>query len=243
MDRYALQDAQYAFPYHYLPHFGPNGSVAVSRALGWGLEYLTYMTWVRDQVLQRRPHRMLDAGCGDGRLLHLLEGHVEERVGVDPSPRAIAFAKAFNPRCRLLVGTAADLNDEYDLVTCVEVLEHIADESLPDFVSSLAERTRRGGILIVTVPSVARPLHPKHFRHYSVESLRSQLGSSFVMEQVYGLFKLGPFTAALSRTLVNRMFSVNAASIRKAIWRMHRKRGFFGSPRNSAHLGALFRKV
>ncbi|HYJ79506.1 MAG TPA: methyltransferase domain-containing protein, partial [Longimicrobiaceae bacterium] len=148
--RFAMQDRAYAFPYHYLPGVD-EGAVTVSRTLGWGLEYLTYMHLVRDAVAELRPQRLLDVGCGDGRMLEMLRGVVPVRVGVDPSERAIRFAQAFNPDAECVVGTAADVPGTFDVVTCVETLEHIPDAVLASFVAALAGKLGPGGVLVASV--------------------------------------------------------------------------------------------
>jgi 2-polyprenyl-3-methyl-5-hydroxy-6-metoxy-1,4-benzoquinol methylase len=241
--RYALQDEQYRFPYHYLPEVRPGGEVAVSQVMDWGVEYLTYMTWARDTVAALAPRRVLDVGCGDARLLHMLRGMVPERVGVDPSGRAIAFARAFNPDCAFHEGLVGEVEGAFDVVTCVETLEHVPDEVIPGFAADLARRVRPGGHLVVTVPSVARPVHRKHHRHYTPELLERQLGGGFALREMHHLFVVsGP--AELARRLVsNRLWTVNAAPVRRWLWRRVQAAHLHAPAGRGAHLGAVFQRV
>src|SRR6185503_12913568 len=52
-DKFALQDEQYHFPYHHIPHFGPHPSNI--RRLGWGLEYLCYQRILVERVRELAP--------------------------------------------------------------------------------------------------------------------------------------------------------------------------------------------
>jgi SAM-dependent methyltransferase len=241
--RFELQERAYAFPYHYIPRLEGGEAVAVARVFGWGLEYLTYMHWVRATAERLGSRTLLDVGCGDGRLLSLLRGTVPERTGVDPVEAAVRFAGAFNPDAEVVVGTAADVARTFDLVTCVETLEHIPDADLPPFVAALAERVAEGGALVVTVPSAARPVHPKHHRHYTRELLVEQLSRHFAAEEVCELFRLGPGTRLATRLLTNRLWTLNARAPRRWIWRWHRRSGFTAPPGTGAHVAGVFRRV
>jgi len=89
--------------------------------------------------------RALDAGCGAGGNLALLASRFEA-VGVDEDPEAVAAA---GPRA--CVGSVLDLPFEdgaFDLVCCLDVLEHV-----PDDVAALHELRRVGSTLLVTAPA------------------------------------------------------------------------------------------
>ena len=94
----ALQDAQYRFPYHYLPRI-EGGRFRFHEVLDWGHEYLSYMTHVADVLERIDWESVLDVGCGDGRLPSLLTARFPEKriVGLDYSERAIALASAMVP--------------------------------------------------------------------------------------------------------------------------------------------------
>jgi len=98
---------------------------------------------------------VLDVGCGNGALcrdLHALGIHV---VGLEPSRDGFETAKKLNPDIRFY---RAGVNDspteieenDFDLVVCAEVVEHLyAPELLPKMA---LEKLRPGGILLVTTP-------------------------------------------------------------------------------------------
>lgn len=95
--------------------------------------------------------RVLDAGCGSGAMLAHL-GRVGSVSGVDVNPGAVEYARGRGVGL-VRVGSLERLpfaDDEFDLVTCLDVLEHV-----PDDVRALAELRRvtaAAGRLIVTVP-------------------------------------------------------------------------------------------
>ena len=94
---------------------------------------------------------------------------------MDLSARAISFARAFVPDAEWMCGPVTDVPGTYEIVTCVETLEHVPDNEIEDLVMSLSAKVSEKGILIVCVPTVNRPLRKKHYRHYTEELLREVL--------------------------------------------------------------------
>lgn len=168
--KFSLQDSEYSFPYHYLPHIDPASGVGmVARRLGWGLEYLTYLLHCRDLVADLGPTSLLDVGCGDGRFLGLFGGPVDRRVGLDLSENAIRFATAFNPNAEFRV--ASSIDEQFDVVTAIEVLEHIPPDEADGFIRNLVRSVRPGGHIVISVPTVNARLQRKHYRHFTLETL------------------------------------------------------------------------
>jgi len=233
--RFNLQDDAYGFPYHYLPNIMADGRIVIYQSLSWGLRYLTYMTYIRDRILTNKPQSICDVGCGDGRLLHMLRG-VPRRVGVDLSSRAISFARAFDPNAEWYCCPVQEVPGTYDIVTCVETLEHVPNKEIPDFIASLRARTTSKGRLIVCVPTVNLPLDPKHHRHYTLELLRDQLKHHFAIQEAVWLFRIGTTTSILNRLLTNRIFVLQHAPTLRIIWRIHLRWSFFGTPSDAADL-------
>ena len=48
--KFAIQNEQYGFPYHYIPHFDSLGYAQRYRRLSRGLEYVCYVKHVVDRV-------------------------------------------------------------------------------------------------------------------------------------------------------------------------------------------------
>jgi 2-polyprenyl-3-methyl-5-hydroxy-6-metoxy-1,4-benzoquinol methylase len=70
------------------------------------------------------PSSLLDVGCGRGPLVSALAERGVEAYGIDISEAPIDAAPA-EVRNRLSVGPAEKLTGTWDLITCVEVLQHL----------------------------------------------------------------------------------------------------------------------
>lgn len=97
----------------------------------------------------------LDVGCGAGLLCEPLARLGAKVTGVDAAPENIAAARAHAAQSGLTIeyvaGEVAALPCRYDLVTSMEVLEHVADPNA--FVRALADRLAPGGLMILSTPN------------------------------------------------------------------------------------------
>jgi 2-polyprenyl-3-methyl-5-hydroxy-6-metoxy-1,4-benzoquinol methylase len=134
------------------------------------------------------PSSLLDVGCGEGVLVHrwarrLGEGRV---VGIDLEEESIqsGWAQRQAPNLEYRMLEAADLpfaDDEFDLASAIEVLEHLPDPQLT--LAEMARCARRH--LLVSVPreplwrmlNMARGAYwpalgntPGHLNHWSRRS-------------------------------------------------------------------------
>jgi len=97
--------------------------------------------------------RMLDIGCGTGGILALSASRVTA-YGVDVSAAALNFSKARGldrlVQCDINQ-TLPFKNDTFSVVTCLDVLEHLAAEH--DFLRELGRICKPGGTAIFTIPA------------------------------------------------------------------------------------------
>ena len=98
----------------------------------------------------------LDIGCGAGLLCEPLTRLGADITGVDAADENIAVASApaegMGLDIRYMAGEVAALDiGQFDLVTCVEVIEHVADKRA--FLADLAARLAPGGLLIMSTPN------------------------------------------------------------------------------------------
>lgn len=235
--RFGIQASRYEFPYHYLPTLDASGAVAIHRFLSWGLDYLTYMTFVVEVITQRlKAHTVLDIGCGDGRLISLLQGKVSRLVGVDPLRQAILFAQAFNPDAEFLIGDVSQVPGQFQVTALIEVLEHIPDEECPDFVAEVAAKTSPQGRLVVSVPTTNVPLSRKHYRHYDLGTLSQHLAPCFTIEHHWFVTKHGIRWRLWNRLLQNPMAIILPGFWRRMVWGLHRRHTFMADGGNGRHL-------
>jgi 2-polyprenyl-6-hydroxyphenyl methylase/3-demethylubiquinone-9 3-methyltransferase len=99
--------------------------------------------------------RVADVGCGAGLLAEPLARLGAEVTGIDAAPENIAVAREHALGQGLAidyrVGGAEALDGRYDLVTSLEVVEHVADPAA--FVAALAAVVGEGGLLILSTPN------------------------------------------------------------------------------------------
>lgn len=98
----------------------------------------------------------LDVGCGAGLLCEPLARMGAQVTGIDAAPENIAVAPAHAETVGLAIdyraGGIESVGDtRFDLVTSLEVLEHVADQSA--FVRGLARVLAPGGLLILSTPN------------------------------------------------------------------------------------------
>jgi len=139
----------------------PHGSEAMLHKLN-----PVRLKYIRDQIDQhwqcdecsRRPlegKTALDVGCGAGLLAEPLARLGANVTGLDASSALIAVARTHAQASGLAIDYRADeldaLQGEFDLVTCMEVVEHVADPA--SFVKALAKRLAPGGLLIMSTPN------------------------------------------------------------------------------------------
>lgn len=98
----------------------------------------------------------LDIGCGAGLLCEPLARLGAGVTGVDAAAEnvaaAAAHAEAVGLDIRYMAGEVAGLDiGQFDLVTSVEVIEHVADK--PAFLRDVAARLAPDGLLVMSTPN------------------------------------------------------------------------------------------
>jgi len=158
--------------------------------------------------------RILDAGCGEGFVVSYLlqENDGLAITGLDCSLEAIEMARQMVPGVLFGVGDLREMpysDDSFDLVMCLEVLEH-----LPDPHRGLRELRRvTSAHCLVSVPhepffrttNFLRGKHvpawgrdPEHLQHWTAGQFRRLVEQYFKVERVVYSF---PWVIALGRKL------------------------------------------
>ena len=244
-DRLDVQEQQYAFPYHYIPHFSEAGEARRCRTLGWGHEYLCYQYHIIDKVMSLNPTSVLEVGCGDGFFIGALGKKVAARVGADFSEKAIGFARAFHPDVRFHVGDAADIDQAFDVVTAIEVLEHIPDDGVERFLKVLFARVRPGGHVLISVPSVVLPFNKKHFRHYSADLLCSQVRDAQPNAELVSMehiCRVPRWMSLYNKLTVNRYWTFEVSAVSRWVWRKLWRQHRIVDANTGRHVVGLFRR-
>ncbi|MFA6995543.1 MAG: class I SAM-dependent methyltransferase [Patescibacteria group bacterium] len=104
----------------------------------------------------RDGDKILDVGCGNGRLLETLKDKNISYLGVDNSEELIKIARQNYPDYKFLVGDILSLQtitkDSFDYIFCVAVLPHIPSKKLQiQALEELRGRLNLGGVIILSV--------------------------------------------------------------------------------------------
>jgi 2-polyprenyl-6-hydroxyphenyl methylase/3-demethylubiquinone-9 3-methyltransferase len=112
-----------------------------------------------DDALCRHPlegKRALDVGCGAGLLCEPLARLGAAVTGVDAAAENVEAARAHAAGMGLAIdyhaGDLAHLDlGRFDLVTALEVIEHVADK--PAFLAALVQALTPGGLMVLSTPN------------------------------------------------------------------------------------------
>ena len=239
-----IQEAEYRFPYHFVPRFSEAGFVQ-SVTLRWGYLYWSYLSVVLDLVEELRPASLLDVGSGDGRLIAELSHRLPDTraVGVDTSERAVALARALTPRGEFCVGDLTDpglLQGPCEAITLVEVLEHVAPSQHSAFRTALRDNLSPGGHLIVTVPTSNMDVQAKHYQHFDLDSLVATLGADFVLERVLYLNRRSLLCRLCDRLVTNRYFAIREPRWLAWLLRAYQRRYLHADSKTAMRICAVF---
>ena len=145
-----------------------------------------------------RGQKVLDVGCGWAQALHYFKKQGAECFGFDPAPEAVEYARkqGLNVRRAGMDSMEAFPGESFDVVTLMNVLEHLSDP-IAVIESIGRDVLKPGGVLVVEVPNefnafqvcgqsvheleewwVAPPAHLNYFNKDSLCNLLSGTGFS-----------------------------------------------------------------
>ena len=139
---------------------------------------------------------ILEVGCGDGVVTHLLTSLGYTVVGLDLERRALHLGRAeFAKRGRrspvVVQGTCAALpfrDAEFSAVLCTEIVEHLDEATSDAFFAEAYRVAKPGGLLVVTTPQkqTDEMKSPYHVHEFSAADLERAIGRYFTDVEVYG---------------------------------------------------------
>jgi SAM-dependent methyltransferase len=244
--RQQAQEDAYEFPYHYICTMDPFSCV---RADTWGVQYMAFANHLIERLQKMRFLSIADIGCGDGRLLSEISKRIKgvQVTGIDYSNRAIALANALNPGLEFISRDISELANEgrrYDIVTLIEVLEHVPPESRKEFVTSLSKLVNPEGLIIISVPHLNRPPDERHYQHFDLKALSAALAPQLeIIEATFVEPVSPPFALGLAmRLLANRFFSIAHPKFQQKIFDWY-KRNFVVSMESACYRIVVLARV
>lgn len=182
------------------------------------------------EVRRVNAHRVLDAGCGEGRsAITLAARNPDVRVeGIEVSATNVALARRINrfPNSKFRQGLIEDAGrifglERFDVVWAFSVLEHVWD--LDASLAALLAVLRPGGRLCISVPmNELRATGPLpefdpddeacHIRAFSEEDLRARFAPfpDFRLEKLPGLWRPWRYPATIAPVEFGAYFVVVA---------------------------------
>jgi cyclopropane fatty-acyl-phospholipid synthase-like methyltransferase len=224
-----IQDLQYKFPYHYIVEYEPY--FTQTKSWQWGINYAATLDLIISKLNPDKYKSILDIGTGDGRLVYELSKKYPKKkiIGVDYSKRAINLAKALYPKGKFFYKdiARANLRQEVDAITLIEVAEHILPSKLNVLIRSVASLLKKDGSLFVTVPHSNIQVQKKHFQHFNSNSLKKIFYKDYKVKEIRFLGKQGWQYQSILKLLENKLFILNEKNLLNSIYKYYKNNIFF----------------
>ncbi len=124
-------------------------------------EIQTVMEHAKQMGYPRTRGKVLDFGCGAGRLTRALSNYFPQCYGVDIAESMIALAKELNQSftgCMFSVTSEQHLqmfpNDSFDMIYTNIVLQHLPNEqAIKSYIAEFSRILKKEGLLVFQLPS------------------------------------------------------------------------------------------
>lgn len=184
-------------------------------------------------LLHGQHGRVLDLGCGTGRLVADLAAQGFLVDGIDVEERAIQIGqrilerRGYHGMAQLYAGDVHDLQHpvaagNYDIVVCTEVLEHVGPWQA--LLKRAGELLRPGGTLIVSVPRDPQQFsvldnYAGHLRRFHEQQLLDELRPDYTDLTIRRLGFPSMRTIVFGYTSLLRLTGGSHARESQALWR------------------------
>lgn len=138
--------------------------------------------WLKRTHPLARDCKLLDVGAGTGKFVEDMSGECQA-IAMDDHAESLDIARSRLRPEQIVEGRCTDLpfgNDSVDVVTALDVLEHVEDDVRA--VAEIARVLKPRGACVITVPALPalwsdwdEALH--HFRRYTKDSLERLLAN------------------------------------------------------------------
>jgi 2-polyprenyl-3-methyl-5-hydroxy-6-metoxy-1,4-benzoquinol methylase len=137
--------------------------------------------WSRVQAARS----ILDYGCGAGEFLHFLSTHCDASLtGFDLSRTQLEGARKFlSGRKIALYSGLSEIQDKFDLIFSLHVIEHVPDEQLGEYAGTMARLLSPGGAIVVSTPNGMNPFAYPYFM--STDRTHLRMHSPFTLNEIF----------------------------------------------------------
>ncbi|MCP4179753.1 MAG: class I SAM-dependent methyltransferase [bacterium] len=240
--KFIIQNRQYQYPYHYLFLMDRNIRHII-HGYGLGIEYLTYIYFIIDKIKKIPYGKILDVGCGDGYMLNNLNDN-KLKYGIDLSEKSILYARSFANDAKFEFKDLFELNEEYDIITLIEVLEHIPDDFIEKFIKKILSLIKKDGYFILSVPTTIIPLNKKHYRHYDEQLLNDHIGNKNIqLIEEFRIYKESNIFKFLNKMLSNKFYTITNDRLLSKLWQWNFKYNTYGNKSTGRHIVRVYKKI
>lgn len=198
---------------------------------------------IKNLMQKNNLKKVLDVGCGSGKLVQFLYNEGFNAYGCDNSKIAVYQTRKNNVRGRIFLASASKLpfeNNNFDLITSISVIEHLTQKQASNFLKEAKRILKPQGIIFIVTPNFATPLRviqgkrwfgysdPTHITFYSPSALKEILKkvdfNNFNLKFKTYYYKNEfpePFSKLpqfLKRLILYLLFSTNLSFIRNSFW-------------------------
>ena len=140
--------------------------------------------------------QVLDIGCGTGCAAHAMSKNASDVVAIEPDEATLQWAirNRSASNLRYVLGKSSDLDSDgtFDLITSIDVIEHVDDYL--HLILDCVRLLRPSGTLLLTTPNRNRdkpgklcPEYPYHVQEFSASDLYFVLNMFFDEIELYSL--------------------------------------------------------
>jgi len=246
-----VQDKQYeVFPYHYLLDINEH-SIDIVNRYDFGFDHYFLITLAKLLIKRIDIKSILDVGCGDGKLIYeiclnnqLVEGF-DRIIGLDKNEKAIQFAKVINADNKADFKTddifEFDIKN-FELLILMEVIEHISPNNLPEFINEISSHMQKDAYILICVPSTNIPVHPKHYNHFDIESLKALIPERFNIRNVFYISSNCLYVKVLKQIYMFLDY-FNIQKLKERIFSYYRRKYMLTSSNKCLHIMILCQKT
>lgn len=124
-----------------------------------GMLFMEFLFASRMGAWDLRSKKILDYGCGTGRVSRFLALTGAHVVGYDPTPECIAEGQTVEAQKapptslvpRLLTSDLEMVGKDFDIVICINVLEHLDRKSHAAAIANIVDSLKEGGVCYLWV--------------------------------------------------------------------------------------------